>query len=136
MSNPSKQKGTAFETAVVEYLKSRGIACERRALHGNTDKGDIAGVPDWTFELKNRRTLDIGGAVDEARTEALNARTPWYVAIVKRPRKGSPADAFAVMPLSELVVLILELQRRTWQAANPGIEIPTELARQQRIGGH
>ena len=106
MSNPSKQKGTAFETAVVEYLKARGIACERRALHGNTDKGDIAGIKDWTFELKNRKALDIGGAVDEARLEARNAGTNLYAAIVKRPRKGDPGEAFAVMPLSLLVEVI------------------------------
>lgn len=122
MSNPSKQKGTAFETATVEYLKSRGIACERRALHGNTDKGDIAGVDGWTFELKNRRTLDIGGAVDEATLEAHNSGTPFYAAIVKRPRKGSPADAFAVMPLSLLVDLIFALE-------------PERIRQQRKAGG-
>ena len=110
VSNPSKAKGTAFETAVVGYFNERGIPCERRALHGNTDKGDIAAIPEWTLELKNRRRLAIGGAVDEAALEAANAHTRWYAAIVKRPRKGNPAEAFAVMPLSELVSLILELQ--------------------------
>jgi hypothetical protein len=121
LSNPSKQKGTAFETAVIEYLKSCGIACERRALHGNTDKGDIAGMPDWTFELKNRKALDFGGAVDEARVEAFNAHTKYYAAIVKRPRKGDPSEAFAVMPLAELVILIRELERFQFLAANPAL---------------
>lgn len=115
VSNPNKQKGTAFETATVEYLKTQGGAfevVERRALHGNTDKGDISGVRDWTFELKNRRELNIGGAVDEARIEAANAKTRFYAAIVKRPRKGSPAEAFAVMPLSVLADVINELEGR------------------------
>jgi len=111
VSNPSKQKGTRFETQGVEYLNSRDVEAERRALHGNTDMGDIAGVPDWTFEFKNRKTLDVGGAIDEARVEASNAGTRWYAAIVKRPRKGSAAEAIAAMPFSLLVDLILELRR-------------------------
>lgn len=41
MSNPSKKKGTAAETRVVKYLREHGIDCERRALHGNEDLGDI-----------------------------------------------------------------------------------------------
>lgn len=91
-------------------MKSRGIQAERRALHGNTDKGDIAGVANWTLELKNRRALDVGGAIDEARIEAGHAGTRWYAAIVKRPRKGSPAEAIAAMPLSLLVDLIQALK--------------------------
>ena len=118
MSNPSKQKGTAFETLVENYFNERGLPCERRTLNGSTDKGDIAGVVGWTFELKNHKKHAIGEWVDEARVEARNAGTRWYAAIVKRPRKGSAAEAFAVMPVSLLVDLILERQET-----------------QQRIGG-
>src|ERR1051326_4841584 len=109
MANPSKQKGTFFESLFVAYLVIRGLVnAERRALHGNTDKGDIAGVEDWTFELKNRKALDIPGAIDEAQLEAKNAGTRWYAAIVKRPRRGAPGDAIAAMPASLLIELILE----------------------------
>ncbi len=103
MANPSKQKGTSFETAVVEYLHKNGFpVAERRALHGNTDRGDIAGVQGWTLELKNRKVLNIGGAVDEVVTEMINAKTPYGAAIIKRPRKGDAADSLAVMPLWQL----------------------------------
>ena len=112
MSNRSKQKGTFFESLFVAYLVLRGLNdAERRALHGNTDRGDVAGVEDWTFEVKNRKTLDIPGAIDEARLEAANAGTRWYAAIVKRPRKGDAAEAIAAMPASLLVDLIKELGR-------------------------
>jgi hypothetical protein len=87
------------------------LNAERRTLHGNTDRGDVAGIEDWTFELKNRKSLDIPGAIDEARIEARNAGTRWYAAIVKRPRKGSVEEAIAAMPASLLVDLILELRR-------------------------
>lgn len=97
----SKQKGTAFETAVVNYLHEHGFPLsERRTLSGQHDKGDIAGVIGWTLECKNRKTLDLSGAVDEARKEAGNARTSWYAAIIKRPRKGDAGEAYVVMPLS------------------------------------
>jgi len=130
LSNPSKAKGTFFESLFVAYLKARGfVLAERRALHGNTDKGDITGIKDWTFETKNRRTLDIPGAIDEARVEATNAGTRWYAAIVKRPRKGDPSEAIAAMPASLLVDLILELRRMQ------SLIDANEIARQQRIGG-
>ena len=118
VSNPSKQKGTFFESLFVAYLRFRGFAnAERRALHGNTDLGDVTGIPDWTFETKNRKALDIPGAIDEARLEATNAGTRWYAAIVKRPRKGDAAEAIAAMPASLLVDLIQELGRLNAKAS-------------------
>lgn len=41
MSNPSKQKGTSGETKVARYLERNGIPCERKALAGSNDKGDL-----------------------------------------------------------------------------------------------
>ncbi len=70
----SKQKGTAFESALVEYLNENGYPeAERRALQGAEDKGDISGVRHWAVEAKNRKALDFAGAVDEAMVEAGNA---------------------------------------------------------------
>lgn len=46
MTNPSKKKGTGFETACVRTL--RGVTgdnrIERRALHGSFDLGDLYGI--------------------------------------------------------------------------------------------
>jgi hypothetical protein len=104
--NPSKVKGTRFESEAVEYLNENGFpTAERRSLNGALDKGDIVNVPEWTLECKNRKALDFAGAVDEAAAEAVNARTPFFAAIVKRPRKNV-REAYAVMPLYELVALI------------------------------
>lgn len=41
MANPSKKKGTAAETRVRKYFESRGLRCERKALAGATDQGDL-----------------------------------------------------------------------------------------------
>jgi len=113
MSNPSKQKGTAFETAVVNYLRAAGHAAHRLVLTGSTDSGDIA-VDAWTLEAKNRRAYDFGAAVDEAKAEAWQREIreaqslaevpqsqPLYAAVIKRNGKGDVARAFVVMELEQ-----------------------------------
>ena len=101
MSNPSKQKGTAFETLVATYLREVFPSVERAPAQGSHDRGDIFGVPGFTVECKNRRDLAAGLAegVDQAVAESVNAGTSWSVAVVKRPRRGEPGDQYAVMPL-------------------------------------
>ena len=42
--NPSKNKGTAAESAVTRYLLSRGITATRAPQHGSADRGDV-----WAF---------------------------------------------------------------------------------------
>lgn len=46
MANPSKDKGTRFESAVVRYMREQldDGHIERRALHGTQDKGDVGGI--------------------------------------------------------------------------------------------
>jgi hypothetical protein len=54
--NKSKIKGTAYETAVVRHLNDNGFPyAERRALAGNLDKGDIAGIPSVVMEWLHGR---------------------------------------------------------------------------------
>lgn len=96
--NASKQKGTAWETAVVRFLQDNGFDVERRALSGNLDKGDIAGLSGWTLECKAEKAISLAQYMTEAQVEALNAGTPWYAAIVKRRQKGV-SDGYVVMPL-------------------------------------
>jgi Holliday junction resolvase len=48
----SKDKGTAAEREVVRYLQTWWPAAERRALSGNKDKGDVAGIPGVCIEIK------------------------------------------------------------------------------------
>lgn len=53
MTNKPRQIGTAAETAVTRYLVANGWPfAERRALHGNQDRGDITGTPSLCWEIK------------------------------------------------------------------------------------
>lgn len=106
----SRQKGTAFETAVVGVLRDAGLPAERRALNGRLDRGDIAGVPGWTLECKNEKTMSLAGYVDEARQESSNAGTDRYAAVVKRRGKGA-SEAYVVMPLAVFVKFVLSASR-------------------------
>jgi len=88
MSNPSKAKGTQWESAVVEAFRRAGwIHAERRALHGNVDKGDLAGVPGVVVEMKNAKALTFGPWLNEAHLERDNAKAD--IGVVWCKRRGS-----------------------------------------------
>lgn len=90
MSNPSKSKGTAAETAVVRAGQRLGFPlAERRALHGGKDMGDILLCPGVILEVKTRSKAVSDGQVekwlDETFTERINALAGTAALVVKRP---------------------------------------------------
>lgn len=104
--NPSKRKGTAFETAVVDYLRANGFPwAERRAQRGTKDAGDVAGVVGWVLEVKNCRSLDLGPWLTEAAQEAANDGVSRFALIHKR-RQRSTAEAFVTLPLRLFAELV------------------------------
>ena len=106
MSNPSKAKGTSFESACVDYFRANGYPnCERRALAGALDKGDLTGIP-VVVECKNVKAINLAAFVDEAVVEATNAGAPLGIAVIKRRGRSDAGEAYAVMRLSDAVELI------------------------------
>lgn len=87
MSTKSKAKGTTAEREVVRYLQNWWPAAERRALSGNKDKGDVAGIPGVVVEVKAAATLQLAKWQRETETEAVNAAARLCVLVVKRPYK-------------------------------------------------
>ncbi len=90
MVNRSKAKGTSTESLVVGYLREHGWPyAERRALSGNTDKGDVAGMPALAVEVKyGNGTLKIGPWLKETETERRNAGADYGILVVKPPKMG------------------------------------------------
>lgn len=85
-----RQKGTAAETDVIKFLRSFPDYfphAERRALSGKHDKGDVAGIPRWTIEIKAAERLALAAWQRETLTEQRNAGTPNCMLIVKRKYK-------------------------------------------------
>ena len=107
--NRPKKKGTAAETAVVNYLREQGFPhAERRAQSGNSDRGDIAGVIGTVIEVKNCARMELAAWVDEANLEAANDGTPTGVVWHKRRGKGDPGDWFVSMDGATFVFLLRE----------------------------
>ena len=115
MSNPSKQKGTAFETLVKEYLCSWGFqSVHRTALSGGYDTGDINGIVhadndrQVAIQCKNQKKFNLSGWLDDTvkLAERLDEAVP--VLVVKRPGRGAKSldDTYAVMRLCDLVCLL------------------------------
>ena len=85
MTNRSKAKGTAWESAIIAYLRLRGWPyAERRALNGAIDKGDVAGIPGVVIEAKNAKTINLACWLDEATLEADNDHAAVGVVWFKR----------------------------------------------------
>lgn len=117
MVNKSKQKGTSTETLVVNYLREHGWPfCERRALSGNLDKGDIAGMPGLAVEVKyagqgtngGASALKIGPWLAETGIERLNAGADHGILVVKPFGMGekNAGSFYAVMVAHDFEVLV------------------------------
>jgi hypothetical protein len=88
-----KDIGTRGERTVVDYLNANGFAqAERRALHGNTDLGDITGIPGVVIEVKaGEQTLGVGPGskkaaawIAETETERANAGAEIGILVLQR----------------------------------------------------
>ncbi|MDH6123837.1 MULTISPECIES: hypothetical protein [unclassified Kitasatospora] len=102
MANPNKAKGTAWESAVRDYLnRDLGLAhsdgtprdpfsplnVRRPAQEGVKDVGDVHAVP-FILECKDCKSSAIPTWLRQTRVEAKNAGFPFGVAVVKLRRHG------------------------------------------------
>ena len=105
----SRAKGTAWESAIVAYLRERGWPnAERRALSGSADRGDIAGVVGVVIEAKSAARVELAAWLDEANREAVNDRADLGVVWFKRRGKASPGAGFVLMDGVTLLHLLAE----------------------------
>lgn len=128
MSNPSKQRGTAWETGLVKYLREQGLDADRLRQTGKNDEGDIAlragsqfkvvraedGVPSGIYgpkrfilEAKNTARMNLAGWIGEAEVEAENYAKhraldtpPGFVVAYKR-RNHSTGQSYIITTLDE-----------------------------------
>lgn len=113
MANQSKRKGTAFESAVVKYLRSRSgdDRIERRALHGAQDLGDIFGLRarglEGIVECKAYKSFS-DGLVERWREQAVcergNADAGFCLLVIKR-HQHCTADSRVDVTLADLMAI-------------------------------
>lgn len=108
MSNPSKAKGTAAEVAIRDYIRAAGwIHCERLPTEGAKDRGDLTGIdPRLVVEIKNCKTMDLGGWLRETAAEVANARAEIGVVWHKRRGTTDPGDWFVTMTGADFIELL------------------------------
>lgn len=112
MSSRNKQKGTAAESAVVQYLQAMGFTqAERRTLGGAKDRGDIAGLPGVVIEVKNCARQELAGWVQEAERERDNDNASLGAVWHKLRGKGHPSDWFVTMSGEQFVFLLREFMQ-------------------------
>ena len=108
MANPSKQKGTRFESEIANFLRASGFDTWRMAQTGHEDQGDIGGLRDFAIEARNRKRLELAKNVDDANDRARAKGCPFGVTIMKRA--GRPVeDAYVAMSLGTFNDLLLRL---------------------------
>ncbi len=105
----ARAKGTAWESAIVEYLRAQGWThAERRAMQGSRDRGDIAGLPGVVIEAKNCRAIDMAGWLDETTVEQANAGANVGAVWVKRRGRTNPGAGYVVMAGATFTALLRE----------------------------
>jgi hypothetical protein len=117
VANPSKQKGTSFETMIKNYLNEHGFPdAERTPLKGGADTGDINGIKNRVtgrnaiVQCKNQRQFQLSQWLDATVSQAKNKGDAIPALVVKRPNKGvtSLGDTYAVLRLDDLIELLIE----------------------------
>ncbi len=99
--NASRAKGTAWETAVVNWLKDPFHRAERRTMAGAGDRGDITGLDGTVIEAKSVQAgllstvFNVG--LKELQTEVDNDSAMLGLLCVKRPGKTSPEHAYWII---------------------------------------
>lgn len=112
MANPSKRKGTDAETAIVTYLQNQGFpACERRALHGSGDRGDVAGIHSTVIEAKACIKAELAGWLKELAAEMRNDNARFGAVWHKKRGTTNPADWYVTMPGHVFADLLREALR-------------------------
>lgn len=99
--NAPRRRGATFESALVDYLRHVGFraAHRLRTPGGPQDRGDVGGIPRFTIEAKNQKSLDLAGWMRQAEAAAdRNGHTRWAVVFKKRGT-SDVAESYVLMPL-------------------------------------
>lgn len=113
----NKQRGTAWETALVRVLSAffnsrHGLEPRRVAQEGFKDTGDLHGLDPFIAQAKNWKSWEaaIREGLDGAEKQKIHAKRDFGVAFVKRARR-SVGDGYAVMTVETFARLLLRLNR-------------------------
>lgn len=94
----AKQKGTRWETRIVEYLREHGFPhAERRTLNGTKDRGDVNAAPGLVIEAKDQQRHSWAAWLDEATEEGRNADAEIAAVWAHRRGRAGAGEGYVVM---------------------------------------
>lgn len=106
----ARKKGTAWETALVAFLREKGWTyADRVPMSGAKDRGDVTlGPGSPVIEAKNQNRMSWAEWLDEATAESLNADAPFGVVWAKRRGRTSPGHGYVLMDGATFAALLSE----------------------------
>lgn len=113
----AKQRGTAWETALVRALSAffagrYGLAPRRVAQEGFADTGDLHGLSPFIAQAKDWRSWEDAMRIglDGAETQRVRAGEAYGVAFVKRVRRPV-GGGYAVTTIATFARMLLRMRR-------------------------
>ena len=79
---------------------------ERRALHGNLDKGDINCGAPLVFECKAAKRHELSAWLAETEQERVNAEADFGVLVVKRQGHATGGEQYTMMRFADMLRLL------------------------------
>lgn len=109
-----RQRGTSFESMVVDWLNERMGTDEfhRLGMGGTHDEGDVWGLFSHgkrvVCECKNHRAMALSEWLDEAEAERGNADALASVVVHKRKGRGAKSfgETYVTMTLEDLAAIL------------------------------
>ena len=106
MANPPRQKGTRWETELLDLLRPIFPHVERAPLKGHADQGDFTAVNDWLLEAKSTGAPHfLEWARGCAKKTAANHKR-WAI-LWHGDRRHTPTE-LAIMPLAVFLELLAQ----------------------------
>lgn len=99
--NANKQKGSAFERLICDYLNEGGVPCERLPAGATVDRSDLW-TPLTAIQTKNRRELRIASWLEETLVQQQNAKKRYHWLVSKRAGVSSPGRQLAVCTVEQM----------------------------------
>jgi hypothetical protein len=111
VANPSKAKGDWFERLMLNHWREHLGQHLTRPLPGaEHDRGDLAGIPNWTIQLKCFASIAdaVGKGLKGLAVQQANGQTRYGAVVCKRRGFTRPEDQLVVMTVETFTLVLRE----------------------------
>ena len=109
MPNANKRKGTAWESAVRDFINSVRVNRATRVAQAGADEGDVHVNGMFALQCKDVAASNYSKWVKDAAEQAKAARLP-FSAVVHKRRQRKVGEAYVVMSLDTFTDIAARLE--------------------------